>query len=128
MTPVLVSPQETSTKEVILKCNFKRLVMTRPTNVGLSRSCPKPMSCAFNTSEPLPAPTLTAREIQILREWVMRDSKSDVATALFITSATVSTHVNRIRLKYAAIGRPANTKAALLARALQDGHIDLDEL
>ncbi|WP_308203592.1 LuxR C-terminal-related transcriptional regulator [Gordonia rubripertincta] len=76
----------------------------------------------------MPAPTLTAREIQILREWVMRDSKSDVATALFITSATVSTHVNRIRLKYAAIGRPANTKAALLARALQDGHIDLDEL
>lgn len=86
------------------------------------------MSCAFNASEPLPAPALTAREIQILREWVMRDSKSDVATALFISSATVSTHVNRIRLKYAAIGRPANTKAALLARALQDGHIDLDEL
>ncbi len=86
------------------------------------------MTCAFNSSEPLPAPTLTAREIQILREWVMRDSKSDVATALFITAATVSTHVNRIRLKYAAIGRPANTKAALLARALQDGHVDLDEL
>lgn len=76
----------------------------------------------------LPAPALTAREIQILREWVMRDTKSQVAGALFITSATVSTHVNRIRIKYAAVGRPAGTKAALLARALQDGHIDLDEL
>jgi DNA-binding CsgD family transcriptional regulator len=79
-------------------------------------------------SQSLPAPTLTAREIEILREWVMRDSKSEVAKALFITPATVSTHVNRIRLKYAAVGRPASTKAALLARALQDGHINLDEL
>ena len=81
-----------------------------------------------NGSKPLPAPPLTAREIEILREWVMRDSKAEVAKALFITPATVSTHVNRIRLKYASVGRPANTKAALLARALQDGHIDLDEL
>ncbi|MGK9273011.1 LuxR C-terminal-related transcriptional regulator [Williamsia muralis] len=79
-------------------------------------------------SKPLPAPPLTAREIEILREWVMRDSKAEVAKALFITPATVSTHVNRIRLKYASVGRPANTKAALLARALQDGHIELNEL
>ena len=78
--------------------------------------------------KPLPAPPLTAREIEILREWVMRDSKAEVAKALFITPATVSTHVNRIRLKYASVGRPANTKAALLARALQDGHIELNEL
>lgn len=86
------------------------------------------MTLPLSTSDPLPAPNLTAREIQILREWVMRDSKSEVAEALFITPATVSTHVNRIRIKYAAVGRPANTKAALLARALQDGHVDLDEL
>ncbi len=86
------------------------------------------MTLSLSTSESLPAPDLTEREIQILREWVMRDSKSDVAEALFITTATVSTHVNRIRIKYASVGRPASTKAALLARALQDGHVDLDEL
>lgn len=86
------------------------------------------MTLPSMTTETLPAPALTAREIQILREWVMRDTKSEVAGALFITQATVSTHVNRIRIKYAAVGRPAGTKAALLARALQDGHIDLDEL
>ena len=86
------------------------------------------MSWPLNTSEPLPAPKLTAREIQILREWAMRDTKSEVAATLFITSATVSTHINRIRLKYAAIGRPATTKAALIARALQDGHVHLYEL
>jgi DNA-binding CsgD family transcriptional regulator len=46
---------------------------------------------------------------------------------LFITASTVNTHVNRIRAKYSASGRPANTKAVLLARALQDGYVTLDE-
>lgn len=73
-------------------------------------------------------PRLTGREVEVLRTWVMHDSKSDAARALFISPATVSTHVNRIRGKYAATGRPANTKASLLARALQDGYIDIDEL
>lgn len=72
-------------------------------------------------------PRLTAREIEVLRAWVRHDSKSSAASELFITAATVNTHVNRIRVKYAASGRPAHTKAALLARALQDGHVTLDE-
>jgi hypothetical protein len=41
---------------------------------------------------------------------------------------TVNTHLGRTRTKYAAVGRTATTKSALLARALQDGIIDLDEL
>jgi len=72
-------------------------------------------------------PRLTAREIEVLRCWVKHDSKSSAASELFITAATVNTHVNRIRGKYAASGRPAHTKAALLARALQDGYVTLDE-
>jgi DNA-binding CsgD family transcriptional regulator len=73
------------------------------------------------------SPRLTAREIEVLRCWVKHDSKSSAADELFITTATVNTHVNRIRVKYAESGRPAHTKAALLVRALQDGHIDIDE-
>jgi DNA-binding CsgD family transcriptional regulator len=72
-------------------------------------------------------PRLTAREIEVLRCWVKHDTKSSAADELFITTATVNTHVNRIRVKYAQSGRPANTKAALLVRALQDGYIDIDE-
>jgi hypothetical protein len=34
----------------------------------------------------------------------------------------------RIRAKYAGVGRAAPTKAMLLARALQDGLITLDEI
>ena len=40
---------------------------------------------------------------------------------------TLNTHLQRIRLKYAAAGRDASTKASLLARALQDGLTTLDE-
>jgi len=37
-------------------------------------------------------------------------------------------HIARVRIKYAEVGRPASTKAALVARALQDRLIDLDDL
>ncbi|MGB6244696.1 response regulator transcription factor [Gordonia sp. (in: high G+C Gram-positive bacteria)] len=75
-----------------------------------------------------PHPDLTRREIQVLRTWLMLDSKPAVAQALSISLGTVNTHLTRIRAKYADLGRPASTKAALVARAIQDGIVDLDEL
>lgn len=41
---------------------------------------------------------------------------------------TVNTYLERIRVKYAKLGRAAPTKAALVARAPQDGLIGIDEL
>lgn len=75
-----------------------------------------------------PVPTLSAREIEVLRAWFTCDSKNEAARALFITAATVNTHIARIRDKYDAVGRPGATKSALLARALQDGLITVEEL
>lgn len=46
---------------------------------------------------------------------------------MYITERTLSTHIERIRAKYDALGRPAQTKAALLARAIQDGLVDVDD-
>lgn len=126
VAPVVVPQHLMSIEIAVIRCTFNRLV--GQTSFLHAEEILNQMTLPLSTSDSLPAPNLTAREIQILREWVMRDSKSDVAGALFITAATVSTHVNRIRIKYAAVGRPANTKASLLARALQDGHVDLDEL
>ncbi len=71
-------------------------------------------------------PDLSAREIEVLLAWLGADSKDDVAEALFISASTVSTHVARIRAKYAAVGRAAPTKTHLFARALQDGYTSLD--
>lgn len=64
----------------------------------------------------------------MLREWLLSDSKQDVAQKLFLSIGTVNTHLLRIRAKYELAGRAASSKSSLLARALQDRIIDLDEL
>lgn len=73
-------------------------------------------------------PALSSREREVLIAWLATDSKTAVGKALFITTATVRTHIQRIREKYEAVGRPASSKAALTIRAIQDGIITLDEL
>ncbi|KAA0018543.1 helix-turn-helix transcriptional regulator [Antrihabitans cavernicola] len=71
---------------------------------------------------------MSDREKEVLRTWLLLDSKNDVARALYLSLGTVNTHLTRIRSKYEAVGRVAATKTALLARALQDRIIELDEL
>jgi DNA-binding CsgD family transcriptional regulator len=71
---------------------------------------------------------LSAREREILVAWLKTDSKTAVGRQLYLTASTVRTYLQRIREKYARAGRPARTKAALAARAVQDGFITLDEL
>jgi DNA-binding NarL/FixJ family response regulator len=73
-------------------------------------------------------PKLPAREKEVLIAWFQADSKDLVADKLRIAPSTVATHLGRVRAKYAAVGRPATTKAALVARALQDGIINVDDL
>jgi DNA-binding CsgD family transcriptional regulator len=94
------------------------------------------MSVAFDhRNDPLPAalgarerPALSSREIEVLLAWIASDSKLEVSRRLYISLGTVNTHLARIRDKYAAAGRPAPTKAALVARALQDELIDIEDL
>ena len=73
-------------------------------------------------------PVLAPREIEVLIAWFQTDSKELVGRRLHIAPTTVRTHLQRIRVKYAAVGRPAPTKAALVARALQDGLVNIDDL
>ncbi|MBY4130882.1 LuxR family transcriptional regulator [Rhodococcus fascians] len=75
-----------------------------------------------------PDPRLSAREIEVLTAWLISDSKAEASRSLYLSMGTVNTHLTRIRAKYSAVGRSAPTKATLLARALQDGLIDIDEL
>lgn len=71
---------------------------------------------------------LAPREKEVLVAWFRTESKGRVAQQLQIAPTTVRTHLQRVRAKYAAVGRPANTKAALVARAIQDGIINVDEM
>ncbi|MGY5000847.1 response regulator [Streptomyces griseus] len=73
-------------------------------------------------------PTLSAREREVLIEWFQSESKVFVGRRLGISPHTVNTHLEHIRIKYAMSGRQAPTKAALLARAIQDGLVELDDL
>ena len=50
---------------------------------------------------PEPArPALTAREVEVLVEWLRSDSKSVASEALHISVGTLDTHYARIRNKY----------------------------
>ena len=73
-------------------------------------------------------PSLAPREKEVLIAWFRTESKELVAQQLGIAPTTVRTHLQRVRAKYAAVGRAATTKAALVARAIQDGIIDVDDL
>lgn len=73
-------------------------------------------------------PHLTDREREVLIAWFETENKDVVGQRLFIEPSTVRTHLQRVRAKYAAIGRPAPTKAALIARAIQDGILSVDQL
>jgi DNA-binding NarL/FixJ family response regulator len=73
-------------------------------------------------------PRLAPREVDVLLEWFKCESKELVATKLGLSPRTVASYLDRVRIKYANTGRPATTKATLVARAIQDGLIRLDEL
>jgi DNA-binding NarL/FixJ family response regulator len=71
---------------------------------------------------------LAPREKEVLIAWFRTESKDVVARQLQIAPTTVRTHLQRVRAKYAAVGRPATTKAALVARAIQDGIVNVDDI
>lgn len=71
---------------------------------------------------------LSEREKEVLIAWFQTENKDLVGKRLYIAPTTVRTHLQRARAKYAAVGRPAPTKSALLARAVEDGILSLNEL
>jgi DNA-binding NarL/FixJ family response regulator len=73
-------------------------------------------------------PRLTPREVDVLVNWFASESKEMVARKLNLSVSSVNTYINRVRIKYANAGREAPTKAALVARAIQDGLVSLEEL
>lgn len=107
-----------------------RFTVVRPDDPAPHVPAPGPMSPnPFDSPTPaLARPDLTRREIEVLRAWLLLDSKQLVTQELHIAMGTVNTHLTRIRAKYAAVGRRARTKASLAARAIQDELLSLDEL
>lgn len=68
-------------------------------------------------------PALSHKERQALLLWFQGMSKASVARRMSISENTVRQYIDRARVKYAAAGRAAHTKDALVARAIEDGLI-----
>ncbi|HEY1698339.1 MAG TPA: response regulator [Trebonia sp.] len=73
-------------------------------------------------------PTLSDQEQQALLLWFQGMSKASVARRMSISENTVRQYISRARAKYAATGRTAPSKDALLARAIEDGVIKPGEI
>jgi DNA-binding NarL/FixJ family response regulator len=86
------------------------------------------MAKAVNNDCTLGRIKLSDREREVLVAWFQTESKEAVGKRLFIAPTTVRTHLQRARAKYASVGRPAPTKSALLARAIEDGLLALTDL
>jgi DNA-binding CsgD family transcriptional regulator len=67
-------------------------------------------------------PQLSTRQRDVLVAYVSSsDLQPTIARRLGMDPETVKTHLRRIRLKYAAAGRPAPTRRDLYVRAVEDG-------
>ena len=73
-------------------------------------------------------PDLSQQEQQALLLWFQGMSKASVGRRMSISENTVRQYISRARAKYAATGRTAPSKDALLARAIEDGVIKPGEI
>jgi two-component system, NarL family, nitrate/nitrite response regulator NarL len=73
-------------------------------------------------------PALSEQERQALLLWFQGMSKASVGRRMAISENTVRQYISRARAKYAATGRTAPSKDALLARAIEDGVIKPSEI
>lgn len=89
---------------------------------------PPGLAGAFSADRRPNRPELAPRELEVLIEWFQCESKALVAERLGLSVRTVNSYLDRVRIKYANVGRPASTKANLVARAVQDGLVALDDL
>ena len=73
-------------------------------------------------------PALSQQETQALLLWFQGMSKASVGRRMAVSENTVRQYISRARAKYAATGRIAPSKDALLARAIEDGVITPAEI
>lgn len=109
-------------RAVVTKATGEACLITAVLAAAGTRTCPSPVPAAVER------PRLTARERDVLLAWLQCESKRTVAARCHLSPRTVEGYIDRVRLRYAEVGRPAPTKASLVARALQDGLIALDDL
>lgn len=72
--------------------------------------------------------SLSGREREVLSLYASGMSLKQVAFALNIKQSSAKEHIDRVRVKYAKLGREAGTKVDLFKRAVEDGIISPEML
>ena len=70
---------------------------------------------------------LSPKEREVLALYASGEKSVSVAHAAGLSEKTVAEYVRRIRMKYAAVGRPAVSRVDLYKRAVEDGASDIGE-
>lgn len=78
-------------------------------------------AAALDSDARFVAAHLSDREAEVLALYASGETAERVGEQLFISRETVLDHIRRIRVKYAAVDRPAQTKIDLYRRAVEDG-------
>ena len=68
-------------------------------------------------------PKLSTSEREALALYASGYSMAEVATHMNVQYETAKTYLRRVREKYSRAGRPTSTKADLIRRAAEDGHL-----
>ena len=85
-------------------------------------TCPTPdWAAALDADEDFVASRLSDLEARILAHYASGERSGSVARALNVSKNTVNTYIARIREKYRASGRPAESRVDLFRRAAEDG-------
>lgn len=81
-------------------------------------------TAAIDADQEFTSAKLSPREQEVLSLYASGLALKQVAFSLNITVSTAKEHIDRVRNKYATIGRPAVNKTELLLRAIEDGLIE----
>jgi DNA-binding NarL/FixJ family response regulator len=81
-------------------------------------------TAAIESDQEFTSAKLSPREQEVLSLYASGLALKQVAFSLKITVSTAKEHIDRVRNKYANIGRPAVNKTELLIRAIEDGLIE----
>jgi DNA-binding NarL/FixJ family response regulator len=85
-------------------------------------------TAAIDADQEFTSAKLSPREQEVLSLYASGLALKQVAYSLNITVSTAKEHIDRVRNKYATIGRPAVNKTELLLRAIEDGLIEEGDL
>lgn len=81
-------------------------------------------TAAIDSDQDFKAAQLTEREREVLTLYASGMALKQVAYQLGVERSTAKEHIDRVRRKYARLGRYAGTKIDLLRRAIEDGYIN----